>query len=58
MESMFQSGNIKEKVFSIWVNQKQNNESRATYGGYDMHKYAHIDSQLEWHDINHANSFW
>lgn len=55
MNSMYKSGNVKEKVFSIWVNQKEHNESRATYGGYDLDKYAHPDSQLEWHDINHTN---
>lgn len=55
---MYNHGHIEEKVFSIWVNQKQFNESRATWGGYDLEKFAHPDSELEWHNINHTNGFW
>jgi len=58
MNTLYKGGSIEEKVFSIWVNQKEHNESRATYGGYDMEKYAHPDSELEWHNINHTNDFW
>lgn len=58
MDTMYNTGHISEKVFSIWVNQKQHNESRATYGGYDMQKYALPEAELEWHNINHTNNFW
>jgi len=51
---MYKSGHIKEKVFSIWVNHHSHNESRATYGGYDLEKFAYPDSELEWHDIDHT----
>ena len=58
MNSMYNHGHVEEKVFSIWVNQKQFNESRATWGGYDLEKFSHPDSELEWHNINHTNGFW
>lgn len=55
MDTLYNEGSIEEKVFSIWVNQKEHNESRATYGGYDTEKYALPDSELVWHDINNTN---
>jgi hypothetical protein len=42
---------IDEMVFSIMVNRKHKNESMATFGGYDVAKYAKEGAKLEWHDI-------
>ena len=55
---MKKHGHINETVFSIWVDRTQHNESRATYGGYDLEKYAAPGAEIEWHDINKNQSFW
>ena len=49
---------IDEMVFSIMVNSKHRNESKATFGGYDLDKYAMKGAELEWHNINNKFSFW
>jgi len=53
-----QSGIIDQSVFSFRVD-LDNNDTRMTFGGYDLQKYAMKGFPLNWHSINQkAPSWW
>jgi len=59
MDTLKKEKVIDEAVFSIAVNRNHKNESKATFGGYDMEKYAQPEAELEWHDVLKVHvGFW
>jgi len=59
MDTLKKEKVIDEAVFSIAVNHIHKNESKATFGGYDMEKYAKPGAVVEWHDVLEVKyGFW
>ena len=54
LEELTTQGVIQDKVFSFMVGQGMQ-ESKVTFGGYDLNKYARGD--IFWHDLKSTN-YW
>ena len=52
LDKLLATGTIDQRVFSLYINTVEN-ESRITYGGFDLEKFAHpAHQQLTWHSLS------
>lgn len=56
LDKLHETGTIDQRVFSLYINTAEDS-SRITYGGFDLDKFAHENSQLNWHYLNQGY-FW
>ena len=56
MDKMKRDGAITDKVFSFSINPDTEEKSAATFGGYDLEKYA--KGSLSWHEADTTSIYW